>query len=76
MLTWGHRLLTWYGKSRDGAWQRDPTLQSLGYCTQNGAYYYYNRPANTSYEQLLLRIAESAKRTRLPYRWWLADSWW
>lgn len=65
-----------YGKARADAWRRDPTLRTLGYCTQNGAYYYYNPPAGTSYEALLMRLADEAKRTHTPYRYWLADSWW
>ena len=38
MLRWGDLLLNTYGKSREGAWQRDVTLQKLGYSTDNGAF--------------------------------------
>ena len=76
MLSWGDWLLARSQKTRGGAWKRDMTLRKLGYCTQNGAYYYYNPPAKTSYEQLMVLIAEDANRTRTPFRYWLADSWW
>ena len=38
MMVWGDLLLARYAKPRDGAWRRDRTLTTLGYCTQNGAY--------------------------------------
>ena len=77
MLSWGDWLLSRYGKRRHDAWRRDATLRTLGYCTQNGAYYYYNLPKTaTSYEELLLSIAAHHRRERLPTRYWLADSWW
>lgn len=76
MLSWGDVLLARYGKLREAAWHRDITLQKLEYCTQNGAYYYYNVAHNMSAEGLLLELASDAKRTQTPYAYWLADSWW
>jgi len=76
MLAWGSLLLARGGKVRAAAWERDLTLRTLGYSTDNGAYYYYNTAPNASYEQTMLRVAEYAAAARLPYRYWLADSWW
>ena len=80
MLRWGDVLLARYGKARHGAWLRDATLRRLGYCTQNGAYYYYNPMRvggrQVSFEETVLAVAAEANRTRVPYRYWLADSWW
>ena len=47
-----------------------------------GAYYYYNvQPdrgpkGGPTYEQTLLGVARYAREARIPYRYWLADSWW
>ena len=47
-----------------------------------GAYYYYNvQPdrgpkGGPTYEQILLGVARYAREARIPYRYWLADSWW
>jgi hypothetical protein len=77
MLAWGDILLAYHGKRRGAAWEADPTLQRLGYCTQNGAYYYHNLPKSFgSYEEAIVAVAEDANRTGLPFKWWLADSWW
>ena len=76
LMGWGDVVLRWYGKSREGAWRRDPTLRTLGYCTQNGAYYYYNPIPGKSFEATMLAVAADAKARGVPYRYWLADSWW
>ena len=41
VITWGDALLTRYNKRRE-AYLDDFTNQYLGYCTDNGAYYYYH----------------------------------
>ena len=76
MLRWGDVLLRRYGKRRAAAWERDVTLTTLGYGTQNGAYYYYNAPKGKSFEDVLLRVASDGRAKSVPYKWWLADSWW
>ena len=37
---------------------------------------YYNPPPQATYESILLSVASEANRTHVPYRYWLADSWW
>ena len=58
VLEWGSVLLRRYAKQRGAAWRRDLSLTTLGYGTQNGAYYYYNNRDST-YEQLLLHVHAS-----------------
>lgn len=41
MMAWGDAMLARTGKKRLAAWDKDFTLQYLGYSTDNGAYYYY-----------------------------------
>ncbi len=41
MRSWSDRLLSFHGKRRCNAHERDYTLNYLDYCTDNGAYYYY-----------------------------------
>ena len=77
MLAWGDVLLRRHGrKQREDAWRRDLTLSTLGYGTQNGAYYYYNAPRGKTYEDVILGVAADARLQSIPYRYWLADSWW
>lgn len=81
VLAWGDRMLVRYGKDREDSWRRDATLESLGYATDNGAYYYYNVHPDrglpgATYESTLLGVARAAREQRIPYRYWLADSYW
>jgi hypothetical protein len=76
LTRWGDVLLAEYGKSRDAAWQKDFALQYLGYSTDNGAFYYYTTEQNKTYEQTMLDVHAYARREDIPYRYWLADSWW
>ncbi len=77
MVRWGDKLLGRYGKSRTGAWERDLTLQTLGYSTDNGGYYYYNTLGKgMTYEETMIAVSDYAKAAGIPYKWWLADSWW
>ena len=84
VMEWGDHLLARHDKEREAAWARDVTLQTLGYATDNGAYYYYNVPPDrttaanrgTTYESTILNVAAYARSARLPFRYWLADSWW
>eukprot|EP00966_Prymnesium_polylepis_P163334 3775132-Prymnesium_polylepis.1 len=68
LLRWGDLLLRTYGKQRRDAWRRDPTLRSLGYCTQNGAYYYYNPMKGRTYEETILAVAKYAQEHGVPYK--------
>ena len=74
--TWGDLMLARSGKTRRGAWERDMTLRSLGYSTDNGAYYYYHTEPGRDYARTIVDVAAYAESQRIPYRYWLADSWW
>jgi len=77
MVAWGDALLARSAKPRDGAWDgRDVTLQYLGYSTDNGAFYYYNMEPHQNYETTMLDVAAYARDEKIPYKYWLADSWW
>jgi len=76
MMTWGDVLLQQYEKERDAAWEKDYALQYLGYSTDNGAFYYYTTEVGKNYEETMLDIASYATKENIPYRYWLADSWW
>lgn len=76
MLAWGDALLARTGKARSHAWASDLTLQYLGYSTDAGSYYYYRTAPGASYEQTIVGLAEYARAARLPFAYWLADSWW
>eukprot|EP01031_Cornospumella_fuschlensis_P027945 gene27945-33744_t len=56
----------------------DPTLQLLGYSTDNGMFYYYHTANNesASYEDTLLAVHREAQAMGLPYAYMLLDSWW
>jgi len=76
MMAWGDAMLSRSQKSRDAAWEKDFALQYLGYSTDNGAYYYYTTELNKNYEETMLDVAAEAQKQNIPYRYWLADSWW
>ena len=76
MANWGDFLLASGGKHRHGAWEKDFTLKYLGYSTDNGAYYWYNTEPGQNYQKTILDLYDYAQQQRLPYQYWLADSWW
>ena len=83
MQEWGGALLRRSGKPK-GAWRTDRSLNTLGYTTDNGAYYYYNTINSTcyhtargciGYEETVYAIKAHADELRVPFRWILYDSW-
>ena len=74
---WGGHLLDWYSKPRAPAGTaRDPTLQYLGFSTDNGAYYYYTTEQGKTYQEALTDVEAYSDREGIPYRYILLDSWW
>ena len=73
MFSWGDVLLSSYGKAREAAWQKDFTLQKLGYSTDNGAYYYYNTGEYADYLAALVAVKAYADGAGLPYAYVLLD---
>jgi len=75
MMEWGDVLLQKYGKDRSGP-ENDMTLNYLGYSTDNGAFYYYFTEHGKNYEDTMIDVKAYADSVGIPYRHWLADSWW
>ena len=51
-------------------------VHSLGYSTDNGAYYYYLTEPNRTAEQTLVDVSAYAAAQLIPYSYVLLDSWW
>ncbi|CAF4831166.1 unnamed protein product [Rotaria sp. Silwood1] len=51
----------------------DITINYLGYCTDGGAYYYYNTESGLNYEETVLSVH---KKITLPFHYIQLDSWW
>jgi hypothetical protein len=75
MMDWGDLLLNKYGKDRKAV-DYDFTLNYLGYSTDNGAFYYYHTEPNKTYEDTMIDVKTYADSVGIPYRHWLADSYW
>jgi len=73
---WGATLQKRYNTQRSTAVKLDTTLPYLQYNTDNGAFYYYVTEPNKNYQQTILDVKAQAESEQLPFRSWLADSWW
>ena len=51
----------------------DITINTLGYYTDNGGYYYYNTESGVNYEQTII---DAAHLIKLPFQYIQLDSWW
>ena len=74
--SWGDLMLTAYGKDAAKARRADFTLRTLGYSTDNGAFYYRGPEKHKTYEQTLHDVHAYAVKVGLPYQYALLDSWW
>lgn len=75
MEKWGHLLRKWYGRSTS-AKEVDPSINYIGYYTDNGAYYYHFKEANKTYEETIEAIVDYAHQMNIPYRYIQLDDWW
>ena len=76
MREWGAMMRGYYGKEdANVAYEKDVTLQYLGFTTDNGAYYYYNTVPDMNYQQTVESIKSYADDLRIPYKYILLDSW-
>nr|MDO8110843.1 hypothetical protein [Candidatus Sigynarchaeota archaeon] len=62
------------GKIRDP--YSNPITASVGYNTDNGAFYYYNTEKGKNYEDTMIAVREQHKKVGLPYGYYELDSWW
>lgn len=79
MEGWGDFLLAAGAKQRVSMYE-DDIVSSLGYWTDNGAYYHYpiDGPALQAggYQREIARVHQANQAHRLPFRHWQLDSWW
>ncbi len=55
---------------------QDRTLATLGYWTDNGAYYYYKTEKGLNYQDTLLRAKAIFDKKNIPFQYIQLDSWW
>ena len=72
---WGRAMTDLQGKVRP-ANDADPTLNQLGYWTDNGASYYYKFDPSLGYAGTLLAVNKSFKQQGIPLGYMQLDSWW
>jgi hypothetical protein len=78
MLSWGDALLVRGGKTRTAS-DADIAVSTLGYWTDNGAYYYYlseNNSIRGNMQQTIVDVLAYGKSLGLPYKHLMYDSWW
>ncbi|HXH40202.1 MAG TPA: hypothetical protein VNN08_16350 [Thermoanaerobaculia bacterium] len=73
--TWGRALTDLSGKTRP-ANDADPTLESLGYWTDNGAGYYYDWEPSLTYTGTLLAVKDEFAKAGISLGYMQIDSWW
>ncbi|NVM05081.1 MAG: hypothetical protein HWN67_22360 [Candidatus Helarchaeota archaeon] len=71
---WGEILLKFYHRRPHSAYA-DQILSYLGYWTDNGAHYYYNKEKGMNYQQTYEKLLEYVKKTRIPFGYYQFDSW-
>ncbi len=55
---------------------QDRTIATLGYWTDNGAYYYYKTEKGMNYQDTLLRALKMLLEKNIPIQYLQLDSWW
>lgn len=75
MAEWGRLLRSRYKKT-DKYRIADPSINYLGYYTDNGACYYYDTGVYDNYEDTIIAVKKSSIDNSIPYRYLQLDSWW
>jgi hypothetical protein len=75
VMKFGDMLLARTGKHRTRP-DADLIISTLGYWTDNGAYYYYNTFPSLSMQQTILDVLAYWKTLALPVMHLMYDSWW
>jgi len=75
LTAWGDLLLEDRGRARADRYA-DAGLSTLGYWTDNGAWYYYRTEEGMTFEETLLAVRAEADRLGIPYGHMQIDSWW
>lgn len=72
MRQWGQTMQQAFNRTNENR-LNDLTINSLGYYTDNGGYYYYNTEQGVNYETTMIDVAQ---KIQIPYRYLQLDSWW
>ena len=72
MRAWGQMMQRAYNRNNQLR-DNDITVKYLGYYTDGGAYYYYNREGELNYEDTILA---AHRKINLPFHYIQLDSWW
>lgn len=72
----GQMLQSLYKKNVTESRAADHTLQTLGWSTDNGAYFYGKPETGKDFEQTMIDMQHYAKEVHLPIQYALLDSWW
>jgi len=75
VLAWGDLLLARTGKHRTRP-DADLIVSTLGYWTDNGAFYYYLSEVGKTMQQTILDVLSYWKTLALPVQHLMYDSWW
>eukprot|EP01130_Rhizamoeba_saxonica_P013826 TRINITY_DN5943_c0_g1_i1.p1 TRINITY_DN5943_c0_g1~~TRINITY_DN5943_c0_g1_i1.p1 ORF type:complete len:747 (+),score=106.83 TRINITY_DN5943_c0_g1_i1:13-2253(+) len=75
MYEWGELYLRKSSKPRVKD-SDDMTIQTLGYWTDNGAYYYYNTVPHKNYEKTMSDVKMYLDSIKVPVKNYQLDSWW
>ncbi|CAF2793504.1 unnamed protein product [Rotaria sp. Silwood2] len=76
---WGKLMLQYYGKEHvkeQKDFHNDFYVSKLGYYTDTGAYYWYNKEANLTYEQTFIKLKEYHLKEHIPIQYYELDSYW
>ncbi|WP_371805083.1 hypothetical protein [Candidatus Lokiarchaeum ossiferum] len=75
MRYWGSLLRKFHHAPKKERYS-DVVCNSLGYFTDNGAYYYYNPIKGKKFDQTLIEVKKHADQMKIPYQYYQLDSWW
>ncbi|CAF1248998.1 unnamed protein product [Rotaria sordida] len=76
---WGKLMLQYYGKEHikeQKNFYNDFYISKLGYYTDTGAYYWYNKESNLTYEQTFIKLKEYHLKQHIPIQYYELDSYW
>ena len=65
----GQKLQKLYGKNATASRASDPTLNTLGFSTDNGAYYYGKPEVGKNMEQTMIDFQKYSKQAKLPIQY-------
>lgn len=76
---WGKIMLQYYGKQHikeQKDLHNDFYVSKLGYYTDTGAYYWYHKESNLTYEQTFIKLKQYHLEQHIPVQYYELDSYW